>query len=80
MLYVGSLRIRESAMTMGSGVFGGLGMVRKVSVAMRCGWRGRRLVKMCQRLEYGFAVCLSCVERKKTGKKMIWTCVDAWKW
>ena len=30
---------------------------------------GRRLVKTCQRLEYGFAVCLSCIERKKKQEK-----------
>ena len=51
------------------GVFGGLGVMRKVSVVTRWGWRGRGLVKGCWRLEYGFAVCLSWEEKKKIGKK-----------
>ena len=51
------------------GVFGGLGVMRKVSVAMRWGWRGRGLVKGCRRLEYGFAICLSWEEKKKNWQK-----------
>jgi len=43
--------------------------MRKVSVVKRCGWKGRGLVKVCRRREYGFAVCLSRGEKKKKGKK-----------
>ena len=43
--------------------------MRKVSVVKRCGWKGRGLVKVCRRREYGFAVCLSWGEKKKREKK-----------